>query len=291
MRIATWNLQSDRPLTPVREAVLRRAIDDVAADVWVVTEPREGFSPGPAYTCITESAPAADLEPRPDRRWVAIWSRRPGRRLDVTAEQDRMVAARIELPGGRGVVLVGTVLPWRADQRLAPVTGAAAFRAALRAQSAAWARLRAGTGVNGLCVAGDFNQELTAPLRTGTRAGLGAVATELDRLGLRCLTKGLATGDPARPVIDHICVGGGVRPTAQPPVASWPVPAVREGGRHATDHAGVFADLEMPAIKASPTAEKDPHGLAAAVPAGDAVELRRGTCPVGDSPRSFLSRS
>ena len=39
LRIATWNLQSDRPVTPPPVEAARRAMAGVDADVWVVTEP------------------------------------------------------------------------------------------------------------------------------------------------------------------------------------------------------------------------------------------------------------
>ena len=96
MRVATWNLQSDRALTPRREAAFRRAMDEVDADVWVLTETWGGFAPGPAYQWVAQSAAAADLPEGSDRRYVAIWSRVEAWLLQVYSEPDRVACIRIE---------------------------------------------------------------------------------------------------------------------------------------------------------------------------------------------------
>jgi hypothetical protein len=45
MILATWNLQRAKKQS-ARYVALRRLIDEQAADVWVLTETRDDFSPG-----------------------------------------------------------------------------------------------------------------------------------------------------------------------------------------------------------------------------------------------------
>lgn len=52
MRIATWNLQSDKKLTDEREALFRQAMTAVNADVWVITE---SWTTGVGKTCSGKS--------------------------------------------------------------------------------------------------------------------------------------------------------------------------------------------------------------------------------------------
>ena len=243
-RIATWNLRSDRPVTSARADAARRAMAAINADVWVITEPWPDFLPPDGYRLAAGSGPAADLAAWPGRRWVAIWSRLPSSPVPVDVEADRMACARIESAGRLPTLVVGTVLPWRSDSRLAPVNGAAAFVEALHLQAAEWERLRDAAG-DDLCVAGDFNQEAGRPLWVGTAGGLEALLAVLGRLGLRCVTADLAFGNPARPAIDHICVGDRLAAVAGG-VGSWLVPACGDPPTPTTDHAGAYADLSVP---------------------------------------------
>ena len=73
MRIATWNLESYKNITPERAELFRIEMKKVDADVWVLTETWRGFSPGDDYSLLAESNKAKDLEKWPKRCWVSIW--------------------------------------------------------------------------------------------------------------------------------------------------------------------------------------------------------------------------
>ena len=137
------------------------------ADIWVLTETWLDFEPQPggampsrlvAQTCHAQDLTLHSSRPA-DRRWVGIWSRLPAWPLKVSSDPERMACIRVELPQGGDVLLIGTVLPWRADRRQAPRVGREAFCHALQAQAEEWGRLWGSTHVSALCVAGDFNQE------------------------------------------------------------------------------------------------------------------------------------
>src|SRR4051812_19569240 len=109
----------------------------VDADVGGLMGRGAGFGPPPdgagGPPILAESCPAEDLGTA-RRRWVAIWSRLPERMSEVTCDPERMACLRVERPG-HGDVVVGTVLPWRADLRHHPRTGSEEFAHALRAQA------------------------------------------------------------------------------------------------------------------------------------------------------------
>ncbi len=170
---------------------------------------------------------------------MSIWSRLSAEPVELTADLERVAAARIL----GAVVVVGTVLPWLSDDRDPKLRGESAFRARLAEQAADWKRLRAAPG--GLCVAGDFNQDLlTAGHYYGSIGGRGALREALSTSGLECLTGGAddpLAGTPDLACIDHICVGG-LRASRQPRSTAWPAPG--ELPQNLTDHYGVFVDVE-----------------------------------------------
>ncbi|MBL9094689.1 MAG: endonuclease/exonuclease/phosphatase family protein [Planctomycetaceae bacterium] len=239
MRVATWNLARCRAAS-VRAARLRDWMARIDADVWVLTETYCDLSPEPAYTLIAHSASAPDRDSRDGEVWVAIWSRLTAEPIDLTADQERVAAVRIV---SSDVIVVGTVLPWLADCRHAELRGADAFVDRLAAQSAEWRRLR-DEGPGGLCVAGDFNQDLLTPGHYyGSRQGRSALRNTLAACGLDCLTADaddpLAARD-GRASIDHITVAG-LKARGEPRSHVWP-PA-GELNPSLSDHYGVWSDL------------------------------------------------
>jgi endonuclease/exonuclease/phosphatase family metal-dependent hydrolase len=214
----------------------------VNADVWVLTETWEQFSPGDGYRLAAESSLADDLKTWPDRRWVAIWvkSAFEAKRQEVHSQPDRMACAQIKKPGQRDVVVIGTVLPWHFDPLWLYPAG---FFAALAIQVDEWGRLWGTPRTSGFIVAGDFNQSLPCQKRRGSEQGEIALKEALKSHDVLCLTEGSdsLTGIPR---IDHICVSRtALRPTFIPQAGEWPIPCI--GEKEISDHSGVFADLEF----------------------------------------------
>lgn len=240
MRIATWNLNRCRPGSSARAAKLLDLMVPVEADVWVLTETHRGFSPGPGYRLIADSTDAPDRDAPRGECWVAIWSRLPAEPVELTADLERVAAARVQ----GAVSVVGTVLPWLSDGRTVGLRGEAAFRARLAEQAADWRRLRENGGP--LCVAGDFNQDLLeAGHYYGSAGGREALRAALVDAGLECLTGGAddpLSGPAGLACIDHICVGG-MRARGRPRSAVWP--AVGELPRSLSDHYGVWVEVDV----------------------------------------------
>ncbi len=107
LKLATWNLAL--PVAPRRREAMRAYTDREQADVWVLTETHDGFSPGHGFS--HSSAAGRDGLHNREHRWVTIWSRYPLDPLPISDEK-RTAAARIKPESGPAFVIYGTVLPW-----------------------------------------------------------------------------------------------------------------------------------------------------------------------------------
>ena len=241
MKIATWNLAL--PVSDRRRQVMRQHTDNVNADVWVLTETHDGFSPGAEYD-PHPSAERRDGQHGDKHRWVTIWSKNKPEPLK-TSDDKRTAAARITPKSGAPFVVYGTVLPWVGSAwRSHPSAKGVAFREALAVQAADWMKIRRDYPEDELFVLGDFNQDLVSPRYYGSNANRAALEAALEKAGLIALTAG--DGDPIRrhsapcACIDHICVRSDSKWCAQPG-ERWPdVPAPE---RWLSDHFGVSVEL------------------------------------------------
>lgn len=239
MRIATWNLESAKSLSPAREAAIHRAMDEVEADAWVLTETWIDFSPGQGFCLAAHSIGASDFEPTTSQCWVAIWSRYDAASLEIRGQAARLACAAIKNSDGRKSLVAGTVLPWRSD-RLWP--GDQGFREAIQQQATEWQRLRATSASATFVVAGDFNQSLPYRPHYGSKQNHSELEQALLANDLMLLTTG---DDPLTnlPRIDHICIHrsdlGNVRPSQ---AQTWRVP-LSSGNCPASDHSGAFIDI------------------------------------------------
>ena len=241
MRIATWNVESLRRLTPEREAAFHKTMAEVNADVWVLTETWTTFSPGAGYKLLSQSKKAADLNRWPDRCWVSIWVKSPllGASQETRNQPDRLACCRIEMPSQQNLVVVGTVLPWSSDE-LWP--GDSGFCASLALQTGEWETLRCGLNSSTLVVTGDFNQSIPYERWYGFKKGEEALDGAFQKLDLMCLTQGKCPLT-SKPRIDHICISRSSLDLHRlPKIGDWVIPSVND--KPATDHSGVYVDLE-----------------------------------------------
>lgn len=236
MRLATWNLNRCRS-SAKRAIALREGMRHVDADIWVLTETYVDFSPSPNFSLLAHSVDAPDRDAENGECWTAIWSRIGGKPTRLTADLERTAAATID-----GCTVVGTVLPWLTDSRNATLKGGALFRTKLKEQAKDWQRLRA---EGGLCVAGDFNQDLLPVGHYyGSKEGRTTLRKVLSACELDCLTGGdddPLSHTPKRVNIDHICVYK-MRTVSAPRSSAWPPFDQLKG---LTDHYCVYADIEL----------------------------------------------
>ncbi|HEX7375765.1 MAG TPA: endonuclease/exonuclease/phosphatase family protein [Pirellulales bacterium] len=242
MRIATWNLESLKQLTPERDAAFRLAMARIDADVWVLTETWNDLPPLSDYQLVAQSGDANDLKRWPNRCWVSIWGKSSlaANGQVIHGQADRMACGWIKIPGQRDIVVVGTVLPWRSDT-LWP--GDVGFGAALACQAEECGAIRGRPDTCDFVLAGDFNQSLPHRAYYGSKKGENALNDAFQRHDLVCLTAG---NDPItdEPRIDHICVGrSSLKSSRIPHVGAWAIPSIND--KPITDHAGVFAELDL----------------------------------------------
>ena len=214
MKIATWNVDCVRPGHGARSERIRRAIEEVDTEVWVLTETHPDFSPGDGFRRAAVSASA------PDRKggecWVAIWvlSAWASEALTLKGQPERSAACLLRRTKGKPIIMFGCVLPWRSDVRHPVLRGGEAFAHAIGVQSADWDLLCKEHRDAAFCLAGDLNQELDANGPVGTDQGRDALVKALERRNLVCKTGGesdplVAKGWPAS--IDHIAIGPGLQ--------------------------------------------------------------------------------
>jgi hypothetical protein len=253
LRIATWNFQTDKAFPQWRADAFRLAMNEIGADVWVITEPLLSFSPGTDFRLVAHSCEAADIQKgtdarwAADRRWVAIWSKVPARKIEVFREPDRMTCVRVERNGLPEVVIVGTVLPWATDSKW-PGKDGKGFCDALEYQACEWKRLWGTTPAAGFCIAGDFNQSLPYTPHFGPAPSATRLQLTLDSLGLKCLTGNASDPLPAiagRPSIDHICIGGSLQSLLTPPSRTWKIPRRSEASADIADHFGAWVEFSV----------------------------------------------
>jgi hypothetical protein len=207
-------------------------IDEVRADVWVITESHPHLDLGPDFRMLAESVPAPDRSP--GERWVAIWVRSTADACALPGYASERTAC-VRLAGPADLLVYGTVLPWGNDDRFGP-RGFEAFATALDLQVAHWRDLRK---IAPLVVAGDLNQDLLPEGRHyyGSKEKRDRLRTKLDEVGLRCVTADLEVDGHA--CIDHICLSPEVRPE-YPACEVWP----KQRDTSLSDHFAVAVRVE-----------------------------------------------
>lgn len=218
-------------------------MDKAGADVWVLTEighQRRKRMLGRAVC----SAP-----PPSSRRlscWVAVTG--PGAEpVGPPLLYERLAAAARVVISGQPVIVYGSVLPWRTAERdLGPdvVRPDEHYREVfdrLVAQQAADVCALQREFPGELVVwAGDFNQELTRPFSSGSKAGRDRLRDALDSLGMQAWNEQAAHALDGCKTIDLIC-----GPSTVPPNSVERFhPTV--GPRPLSDHAGYVVELDFP---------------------------------------------
>ncbi len=223
LKIATWNL--DRPPANgwKRAPNIKKKLDEIDADVWVLTKTHAAIGPTAGYysACCAYDSVLTGV----DERWVIIWSRWPVEQL-ATSQANLAVCVRVDHPH-KSFLVYGSVFPdgtaksWQAHYD------------AIAHQSADWLHVRQQYPNLPLCVAGDFNQNRSGLHWYGTEHGRAQLTAALDQSKLICVTEKLRT-------IDHICLSDEFAMLAHT-IHIWPSRA--DEGTYLSDHNGLFVVL------------------------------------------------
>ena len=257
IRIATWNLERPSLASWKRLPAIRKVIEAVGADIWILTESRTTLTPVADYLGL-HSAPHRARREDPDERWVSIWSRWLIR-LVVERPTPWSLSVISESPIG-ALLIRGLVLPYHAepDPSGGPTRRWAEFSRELELQGEDWLRLRERYPEMPLVIAGDFNQSLDGSNyyeKTSTRKRL---TESLEGSGMRCLTTedGVRAGRLVKNhLIDHVCASAGIEVLGD--IACWEGWVESSDGTRTTmsDHPGVAVNLRGPS---SARNENDP---------------------------------
>lgn len=238
MRIATWNL--DRPWKngKTRRAAAQLArIQEVNADIWILTETYSGFElPG----CLSVASPSSDGVYDGSESAVAIWVRQDWPIKLLSATNHSVVAEVLAPMIATPLVVYGSIIPWR-DAR--PGTAWERHLAEAARQTHQWQEVRESMPSHALIVGGDFNMTLHADTGYGTKDGRQVIRAGFDAARLSCPTAVDIRGPDfglTRDNIDHIAVDWSLKCAVKPIV--WAGETRQEG--KLSDHNGVAVDVQ-----------------------------------------------
>lgn len=237
LRIGTWNVEY---AYPKRLDALRRVLAENDADIWVLTETHDELAPSAAHNPIHSTPrPKNWAGIREGSRWVTIWSRFPiVEHFNETADAERTVCGLVQLGADKQLLVYGTVLPWKGDRskfdwsehhRIVPQ------------QCEEWRSLAAAHPTTPICVAGDFNTDMSTGSYYGTKVGIQMLRAGLAECGLYCATAApeFPAGLLQHPPIDHIALPSAWK-SACSVAAAWPADK-----HNLSDHSGVVLSIEV----------------------------------------------
>ena len=236
LRIGTWNVEYARTLETNKRR--REALSAQPADIWVLTETHDDLYPSEEYSAVHAKQRIPLRGPVVESsRWVSVWSRLPIEQVTIDGSDDeRTVAALIRTDQGK-LIVYGTVMPWRGDDARNGLD-------AMSQQVADWGELRRRFPGVPLCVAGDFNDDLSpAPAIFHSNAVSNALRSGLVQNNLVCAT----LGDFAK-LIDHIALPQAWMPRSRLG-GFW---QEFKGGPRLSDHPGVVVEVEMTPLERVP---------------------------------------
>ncbi|MGY1833181.1 endonuclease/exonuclease/phosphatase family protein [Geodermatophilus sp. SYSU D01180] len=241
LRVGTWNLDRCPPSSSDKGQEVAAWLDAQKADIWLLTEVHRDWDPRGGNFAVS---PARSFDPDRPRRWAGIETTLP--LTELTAERDHpgdegLVLARVDVDG-TSVLVASSVLPWKSAGKYwfeLPDGQVEQFAFVLDRHVSRIEDARE----DGEYViwGGDFNQPLTPPFESTTKAGAQALREAFDGLGLITLTERSEHRIGGLYSIDHLAVSRGLEDgDAVMHLPTWP------DGRKLSDHAAYTADVVLP---------------------------------------------
>jgi hypothetical protein len=190
MRIAAWNLEGRWTRSH------REILDDLGADVWILTEVPASLDLIRGRLTTTRSLMS------PGRHWSGVAT--VGRVAQVPAPADPHPASAVVDLGE--VVVCASVLPWPLWRQGSTLTAPWAGTQSERMTSTVRSIAASLAGRPAVVWGGDWNTPLTGSLAGFDRAAQAAVLDAVDELGLQVATAGLPRSLPGCASIDHVAV-------------------------------------------------------------------------------------
>lgn len=203
LRIGTWNVWY---AFENRLPGIRSVLEENPADIWVLTETHDDLIPsGCDHVVHSQPRPKNWSGIRAGSRWTSIWSKYPLEPLPFDLADDKRTAVAMVDLGDKGKLIVyATVMPWKDDQ----VPGWSEHHRVINEQINEWEKIHAAFPGVPICIAGDYNSDMSDGRRYGTKAGVEALEFGLAKCQMFCATSpgrfpdGLLKIKP----IDHIAI-------------------------------------------------------------------------------------
>jgi hypothetical protein len=265
MRVATWNLDRPRARQSARIECITRQIQEVDADVWLLTETSHLVVPGDRCASIIAEPTGTDRS-EPQEARSAIWSLYPIVRVIETHDPKTAVCAIIRIPIGP-LTAYATIIPYgfaggnvQYSHSGQIIEGAKPWQ--LHLLSIDWIHQdlrRISSAFPGvpIVLGGDFNQsrddrKWRGRSWYGTKKGRDRLSSVLRTFELTCLTDCdfAAKGQwVTRSSVDHLCVSNTLLRSALR-VAAWESPHLDRTAL--SDHNGVHFDVTLPTTNGAP---------------------------------------
>ncbi len=239
IRIATWNLERPSQNGWAKNQLRLDKIDEIGADLWVLTETNSALClESKGYTAV-ESCPIQGYH-KAGEHLSTIWS--AWKILDCIPTFDASVAVCAEIESLGAMIVYGTVITYANDKGL---SGTAKrweeHRQCIRQHHEDWSRIKQRYPNHLMCIAGDFNQSRDGSGWYEDKESTEMLSNALQDLGLACVTEDdMRSQGLSRASIDHICLSDALSSGVLDVKAWEETTAKRE---RMSDHNGIFVKL------------------------------------------------
>jgi endonuclease/exonuclease/phosphatase family metal-dependent hydrolase len=222
MKIATWNLERPNYSSKTRNTKIIEVLNEVDADILILTETNTIINPGNAYTHFTTSSSKLLNQPyyKEGENRTTIWSKYPANRNMETYDGFTSICIGIKTPLG-DLNVYGTIIGIHGNRR-------ESFNKDLEKQLVDWRRI---SQIGNICVAGDFNISFGDNYYY-TKEGRQKINTTFEELKIENLTQHIPEN------IDHIAIASSFIKSKTLKTSVW------NENKKLSDHIGVCVTLE-----------------------------------------------
>ena len=241
-RIATWNLERPKQNGWVKNNRQLNKIDEINADVWVLTETHSSIKLPDDFASLASSTYEGY---RAGESLSSIWTRWKVLRPIATFDSRWAVCAEVDSPFG-AMIIYGTVITYANDKG---VSGTAKrweeHRRSIEQHHEDWLKIRKLFPDHLMCIAGDFNQSRDRSGWYEEKQSVEMMSAALRDLSLVCVTEeDFQKKGFSRSAVDHICLSKSLVERHVLEASAWE--RINSDGEKMSGHNGVFVDLQCP---------------------------------------------
>ena len=217
MKIATWNLERPNDSSKSRNANIIEELNEVDADILILTETNTIINPGSAYIPFATTSLKLLNQPyyKEGENRTTIWSKYPSNRFMETYDNFTSICIGIKTPFG-DLNVYGTIIGIHGNRR-------ESFNKDLDKQIVDWRRI---SQIGNICVAGDFNISFGDNYYY-TKEGRQKINFIFDELKIENLTQQIPEN------IDHIAISSSFIQSNSSTLSIW------NENKKLSDHIGV----------------------------------------------------